>query len=87
MNTNNNIDSKLSAESEKLKNELAVAETIVQNSRDRYAEELGGTDAVSQMRRLASVKPKTYPIPKRVRKVKHSSKFFHKIKVLLGLEK
>lgn len=86
MNTNE-TDTKLSAESEKLKNEIIVSESIVQSSRNRYAEEIGGSEAVSQMRRLASVQPKTYPIPKRVRKVRRSNGFLHRIKVLLGFEK
>lgn len=83
----NDIDSKLSTESEKLKNDILVSESIVQSARDRYAEELGGSDAVSRMRNLASVQPKTYPIPKCVSKVKSSNGFLHKIKVLLGFEK
>ena len=80
------LDTKLSSESEKLKHEILVGESIVQSARNKYAEELGGSEVVSQMRKLASVHPKTYPIPKRVRKIKRPNVFLHKIKVLLGFE-
>ena len=75
----------VSNEAEKLKNEIEVGKFSVDAARNRYAEELGGKQTVSDMRMLASVTPKTYKIPRKVKNEGRIRRFLKKIKILFAL--
>ena len=86
MSTNENVTGygTVSNEAEKLKNEIEVGRFAVDAARNRYAEEFGAKQTVSDMRLQASVKPKTYKLPKKVKKSWCFRNFLYKIKVLFG---
>ena len=84
MNTSNNNVS-ISTEVERLESERLIGESLVATTRDRYASEIGNAGEIERMLKCASVKPKTYALPKRLKKEKNGWKFFQKIKKVLGL--
>lgn len=74
-------------EAEKLKSEIEVGKSIVEGARNKYANELGETDAIKNMHTLAAMKTKTYKIPRKIRRrnKKGNGNFFKKIMILFGL--
>ncbi|MBP5724381.1 MAG: hypothetical protein J6X18_12520 [Bacteroidales bacterium] len=90
MNTNDvEFDSGVSAEVAKLNSEIAVSETIVNGARDRYASEIGTSEMIRQMRQSAMVQPKTYKLPKTVRRQRSGVgvTLLQRIKKLFGFER
>ena len=88
MSTNNTtFNISASREAEQLKSEVEVGKSVVECAKNRYADELGGKNAVSEMRQQATLQPKTYKLPKSVKKARRNrlEEFLTKIKVLFGL--
>lgn len=85
MNTSKNREASVATELEKLESERLIGESVVSTSRDRYASELGNAEEIERMRQFAGVQPRTYRIPRRMKKVRRKSSFISKIKKLLGL--
>ena len=81
----NKSDVSVSTEVERLESERLIGESLVATTRDRYASEFGNAGEIERMIKCASVKPKTYKLPKRMKKVRRKSSFISKIKKLLGL--
>lgn len=84
MNTSNNNVS-VSTEVERLESERLIGESLVATTRDRYASEIGNAGEIERMIKCASVKPKTYVLPKRMRKRRDGNGFIQKLKKLFGL--
>ena len=84
MNTND-IGVSISTEVERLESERLIGESIVAATRDRYASEIGNAGEIERMIKYASVKPKTYKMPKRLKNERNRISFFDKIIKLLGL--
>ena len=84
MSTNNKGEASVATELERLQSERYISESVVSGERDRYASELGSSDVIEQMRRVASIQPKTYRIPRRVKKEQRP--FIVKLRKLFGLE-
>lgn len=84
MNTSNNNVS-VSTEVERLESERLIGESLVATTRDRYASEIGNAGEIERMIKCASVKPKTYALPKRMRKRGDGNGFIQKLKKLFGL--
>ena len=85
MNTSKNSEASVATELEKLESERLIGESVVSTSRDRYASELGNAEEIERMRLFAGVKPRTYRIPRRVRRDRDVVSFIEKVKRLLGL--
>jgi hypothetical protein len=75
----------VSTEIERLESERLIGESLVATTRDRYASEIGNAGEIKRMIKCASVKPKTYPLPKRVKKRGDENNFIQKLKKLFGL--
>ena len=84
MNTSNNNVS-VSTEVERLESERLIGESLVATTRDRYASEIGNAGEIERMIKCASVKPKTYALPKRLKKRRNGNEFIQKLKKLFGL--
>ena len=84
MNTNNNNVS-VSTEVERLESERLIGESLVATTRDRYASEFGNAGEIERMLKCASVKQKTYPLPKRMKEIRGVNNFIQKLKKLFGL--
>jgi hypothetical protein len=84
MNTSNNNVS-VSTEVERLESERLIGESLVATTRDRYASEIGNAGEIERMLKYASVKPKTYALPKRLKKRRDGNGFIQKLKKLFGL--
>lgn len=84
MNTSNNNVS-VSTEVERLESERLIGESLVATTRDRYASEIGNAGEIERMIKCASVKPKTYALPKRLKKRRDGNGFIQKLKKLFGL--
>lgn len=80
-------DATIFNEAEKLKSEIEVGKSIIEGARNKYADELGESDTIKNMRTMAAVKPKTYKIPRKVRRrnKKEGTGFLKKIMILFGL--
>lgn len=86
MNTNDETENtSIDAELETLEHEKIIRESSVSTARDRYASEFGCANEIERMRWIASIQPKTYRIPKRIKRERNGSAFIEKIKKLLGL--
>ena len=84
MNTSNNNVS-VSTEVERLESERLIGESLVAATRDRYASEFGNAGEIERMIKCASVKPKTYALPKRLKKRRNGNGFIQKLKKLFEL--
>lgn len=84
MNTNDGNVS-VSSEIERLESERLIGESIVATNRDRYASEIGNASQIERMIKCASVKPKTYVLPKRLKNRHKENNFIQRIKKLFGL--
>lgn len=84
MNTNDSGVS-VSTEVERLESERLIGESLVASTRDRYASEIGNAGEIERMIKCASVKPKTYPLPKHIKKRRDENNFIQKLKKLFGL--
>ena len=84
MNTSNNNVS-VSTEVERLESERLIGESLVATTRDRYASEIGNAGEIERMLKCASVKPKTYALPKRLKKRRNGNGFIQKLKKLFEL--
>lgn len=81
----NNSNASVSTELERLESERLIGESLVSSTRDRYASEIGNAGEIERMIRCAGTQPKTYALPKCLKKEKNGWKFFQKIKKVLGL--
>ena len=81
----NNSDASVSTEIERLESERLIGESLVATAKDRYASEIGNASEIERMVKCASVKPKTYKIPRRMKNRRNCISFVDKIKKLLGL--
>lgn len=84
MNTSNREVS-VSTEVERLESERLIGESLVATARDRYASEFGSDGEVEHMIKCASVKQKTYSLPKSMKKRRDGNNFIQKLKKLFGL--
>jgi hypothetical protein len=75
----------VSTEIERLESERLIGESLVATTRDRYASEIGNAGEIKRMIKCASVKPKTYALPKRLKRRREGSNFFQRVKKLFGL--
>ena len=80
-----NSDVSISTELERLESERLIGESLIITTRDRYASEIGREGEIEHMLKCASMKPKTYALPKRVKKRNGGSNFIRKIKKLFGI--
>lgn len=81
----NKSDVSVSSELERLESERLIGESLVTTTRDRYALEIGDAAQIERMIKCASVKPKTFALPKRLKKNRNGKTFLQKIKKLLGI--
>ena len=84
MNTSKS-DVNVSTEIERFESERLIGESIVATNRDRYASEIGNASELERMIKCASVKPKTYVLPKRLKNRHKENNFIQRIKKLFGL--
>lgn len=84
MNTRKS-DVNISTEIERLESERLIGESLVATNRDRYASEIGNASEIERMIKCASVKPRTYVLPKRLRKKEKGGWFIQRIKKIFGL--
>ena len=84
MNTSKS-DVNVSTEIERLESERLIGVSLVAANRDRYASEIGNASEIECMIKCASVKPRTYVLPKRLRKSGKGCWFIQRIKKLFGL--
>lgn len=80
----NNANASVATELERLESEKLIGESVVNNTRDRYAAEFGNAAEIERMRMMANLQPKTYRIPKRVKWERRP--FIDKLKKLFGIE-
>lgn len=87
MNTNDNGTVSVSSEVERYKSDKLVSEAVVENEKNRLAQEFGGCEEIKHMKLIAATQPQRYKIPKSAKRDGMRWKsFVEKLRKIFGVE-